>query len=130
MLKAVRAVFTAIAKDNMPLYNKVEDISLGINQGIRVLCDHWLAEADTISEGSEVESRGYSMHNCVHSWTVHVLNQEWDAEMGGLALKCVGSRVPKSNARNSWATRQRLIRHTARCWSFIVDGMADKDSRA
>jgi hypothetical protein len=26
------------------------------------------------------------MYSCVHSWTVHVLNQEWDANVARLAL--------------------------------------------
>jgi hypothetical protein len=34
------------------------------------------------------------MHGCIHSWTIHVLNQEWDYEMAEVALECVGAHVP------------------------------------
>jgi len=34
------------------------------------------------------------MHGYVHSWTIHVLNQEWDYEMAEVALECVGAHVP------------------------------------
>jgi len=59
---------------------------LGFNQAVRVMCNHGLAEVDRSSEASEVESKKYGMHTCVHSWTIHVLNQEWDPETAGLVL--------------------------------------------
>ncbi|KAF1814169.1 HET-domain-containing protein [Eremomyces bilateralis CBS 781.70] len=59
---------------------------MSFNNAIRVLCNHGLVEADSSSQ-ELVESRGYSMHSCVHSWTRHVLNQEWSQDMAKLALK-------------------------------------------
>jgi hypothetical protein len=75
-----------------------------------------------VQEDSGLRIEGYSMHSCVHSWTVHVLNQEWDSGMANLALECVGSHVPgQQRSANSWVTRRRLIAtHAARCWSFVV----------
>ena len=95
-----------------------------------MLCDHGLAEVDKSSAESGFESRGYSIHSCVQSWTTHVLNQEWDAGTARLALECVGSHVPDSNARNPWVTQRRLIRHAARCWSFVVNCMVGEDDIA
>lgn len=55
---------------------------LNFNAAIRELCDHALVAAtDT----------GYSMHSCVHSWTVHVVNREWDIDIALLATVCTKS---------------------------------------
>jgi len=105
----------------------IED-ELSFNQAIKALCGHGLAELDTSPE--ETESRAYSMHSCVHSWTIHVLNQEWDFGMARLALECVGSYVPDVIARKSEVTQRRLLRHAARCWQFVVDGMVSEDGVA
>ena len=67
---------------------------LGFNRAVRVLSDHGLVEVDMSSQ-ELIESRGYSIHGCVHSWTVYVLNQEWDYDLAKLALKFVGSHVPE-----------------------------------
>lgn len=43
---------------------------IAFSRVIRVLCEFALVEADC----SDADSRtGYSVHECVHSWTVHVL---------------------------------------------------------
>ena len=73
---------------------------LSFNKAVRVLCDYGLVEVDKSSERSDVESKGYGMHSCVHSWTEHVVNIEWDSEMAGLALKCVRRHVSNENSRN------------------------------
>jgi hypothetical protein len=78
--------------------------TLSFNQAMRVLCAHGLIAVNKFSEGSRVESQGYGMHSCVHSWTVHVVNQEWDSEMAEVALKCVGRHVLKKNAQHWWVT--------------------------
>jgi tetratricopeptide (TPR) repeat protein len=95
---------------------------LAFNQAVRVLCDHGLIEVDKLSEGSGVESQGYGMHSCVHSWTVHVVNTEWASEMAGIALECVARHVPNDDAQNSWVTQRRLMRHLSRCWGFVIEG--------
>jgi hypothetical protein len=38
----------------------------------------------------------------------HVLNQEWDVGMAGLALKCPDSHIPNIAVRRSWVTQRRL----------------------
>jgi tetratricopeptide (TPR) repeat protein len=99
----------------------VED-EFSFDQTMRVLCNYGLAEvAESLQE--LVESRGYSMHSCVHLWTIHVLNQEWDYEMANLALTCVGSHVPNEDALKFWVTQRRLLGHTARCWDLVSHGV-------
>ncbi|KAL9131006.1 MAG: hypothetical protein Q9217_000948 [Psora testacea] len=102
---------------------------LSFNQAVRVLCDHGLVEVDRSSEASEVELKGYGMHKCVHSWTIHVLNQEWDPETAGLVLECVGSHVPEENTHKPWVARRRLMRHAARCGGFVLNGTAENKGR-
>jgi tetratricopeptide (TPR) repeat protein len=69
------------------------------------------------------------MHSCVHSWTVHVLNQEWDADMAGLALECVSRHLPDNDQPNSVVIERRLMRHAGKIWGFIVDGRVDSNGR-
>src|SRR5579871_561231 len=101
---------------------------LSFNEAVRVLCNHGLIDVDKSFEGSG-ESQGYGMHSCVHSWTVHVVNQEWDSKMAEIALECVGRHVPEDNAQHSWLTQRRLLRHLSRCWGFIIDGRLDDDGK-
>ena len=100
---------------------------LGFNQAVRVLCDHGLVEVDKSSQGSGIESQGYGMHSCVHAWTVHVVNHEWESEMAKVALRCVGRHVPKNNSQHSLVAQRRLLRHLTRCWESIIDGRLDDD---
>jgi len=91
---------------------------LSFHSAVRVLSDHGLVEVDMSSQ-ELVESRGYSIHGCVHSWTIHVLNQEWNYDLAKAALKLVGSHIPKQDAVQPWLTQRRLLQHAARC-SYIV----------
>jgi tetratricopeptide (TPR) repeat protein len=102
---------------------------LSFNEAVTVLCDYGLIEVDNSSKGQVVESQGYSMHSCVHAWTVHVVNQEWDVDMAEVAMECIGRHVPENNAQHSWLTQRRLLRHLARCWGFIVNGRLDEDGK-
>ena len=109
--------------------HEITEDELCFTEAARVLCEHGLAEADKSSEESKSELNGYGMHSCVHSWTVHMLNQEWDNELASLALECIGRHVPQQNAPNFWITEQRLMGHATRCWKFIVDGRLDDNGK-
>ncbi|OCL02321.1 tetratricopeptide repeat domain-containing protein, partial [Glonium stellatum] len=100
---------------------------LSFDEAIRVLCDHALAEADVASGIDSMESRGYSMHSCVHSWTVHVLNDGWDHRMARLALNCIGSHVPDRERAKYWIIEQRLLRHAKRWLESIDHGFTNLD---
>jgi tetratricopeptide (TPR) repeat protein len=95
---------------------------LNFHAAAGVLSDHGLVEIETASQ-ELVESRGYSIHSCVHSWTIDVLNQEWDYDMARLALKCVGSHVPYTQDRKWWITQRRLLQHAFRCSYIVSKGM-------
>ena len=98
---------------------------LSFNEAVRVLCDYGLIDVDKSSEGNVVESQGYGMHSCVHSWTVFVLNNEWDKGLARLALTCVASEVPSIHEKDWWLSQQRLLRHVTRQDLYIVDNKVD-----
>ena len=108
---------------------RITEDELSFNQALRVLCDLGLVEVDKSLESSHIETKGYGMHSCVHSWTVHVVNQEWDAELADLALWCVGSHIPDEESQHCWAIRRRLLQHAGRCLGDIVDGRTDYNGR-
>ncbi|KAI0002828.1 hypothetical protein F4779DRAFT_602714 [Xylariaceae sp. FL0662B] len=103
---------------------------LSFTSAIRVLCDYGLVEAHaTVKE--QIESSGYSMHACVHAWTTHVLNQEWDYNLAKLAVRCVASHIWSHNScRYSptwWPNLQRTFRHVERCLSILFNSNAVDD---
>lgn len=102
---------------------------LSFSEVVRVLCNHGLIEVGKSLEGAVVESQGYGMHSCVHAWTIHVVNQEWDAEMAGVAVECVGRHVPEHTAQHSSMIQRQLLRHLTKCWGFIIDGRVDEDRK-
>ncbi|KAJ9635249.1 hypothetical protein H2199_008737 [Coniosporium tulheliwenetii] len=118
-------------KEGPEWFSKLTQDQLSFDEAVRVLCDHALVEPDATSgnksEESMGESMGYSMHSCVHSWTIHVLNREWDLGIAELALSCVGWHIPSSNRPKYWIIQQRLIRHANRCWHLISSGLAGAD---
>src|SRR6202046_4830960 len=92
------------------------------NGAVRVLSDYGLVEVDMSSQ-EQVESRGYSIHGCVHLWMVNVLNQEWDSDLAKLARKFVGLHVPRKNSTKWWLTQRRLLQHAARCSHAVLSRM-------
>ena len=109
------------SKDPEWIHELTKD-ELIFNGAVRVLSDHGFVEADMSSQ-ERVESRGYSIHGCVHSWIINILNQEWDSDLAKLALKSVGSHVPRKESANWWLTQQRLLQHAARCSHAVLNGM-------
>lgn len=102
---------------------------LSFDGAVRVLCDHGLVDADTSFRGDSIESPGYSMHSCVHSWTTHVINERWDVTMATLALTCVGRHVPRSSKQRYWVLEQRLMGHINHCSEYITSGLLDQDDK-
>ncbi|KAH7118698.1 hypothetical protein B0J13DRAFT_196969 [Dactylonectria estremocensis] len=86
---------------------------------MRILCSHGLVEADPPTTVQQAESRGYSVHGCVHSWMIHVLNREFDEDMVQTAIHCVASHIPRQDQREFWVTQRRLLAHADRCLETI-----------
>ncbi|KAH6714009.1 hypothetical protein BKA61DRAFT_656555 [Leptodontidium sp. MPI-SDFR-AT-0119] len=83
---------------------------LSFDSAVRVLSNHGLVEVATSSQES-TESKGYSIHGCVHSWTIHALNQKWDYDLARLAVKFVAAHVPgEKDTRCSHMFSKSLVR--------------------
>ncbi|KAK6436815.1 hypothetical protein LTR95_006995 [Oleoguttula sp. CCFEE 5521] len=101
------------------LRNLTEDLPVFI-KAMRLLCNYGLAEIDTSLPGN-TESGGYSIHACVHSWTIHVLNKQWDNTLAKFAVSAVVQHVPSQVAKEPWATQRRLLRHAERCSQYLPE---------
>ncbi|EDO03050.1 hypothetical protein SS1G_05528 [Sclerotinia sclerotiorum 1980 UF-70] len=99
---------------------------LNFNEAITLLCTFGLVDPDR-SPQQQVGARGYSIHSCVHSWIVFVLNKEWDKSLAHLALTCVASEVPDTNEKYWWLSQRRLLQHATRQAFFIEDAKVDID---
>jgi tetratricopeptide (TPR) repeat protein len=108
-------------------FSELTEDQLSFNQAIRVLCDHALVEANTVLEDVSVESRGYSMHSCVHSWTKHVVNDGWNSTMARIALSCIGLHVPYDDRPQYWVIQQRLVHHANWCHDFLSTVLVGQD---
>ncbi|KAH8587304.1 P-loop containing nucleoside triphosphate hydrolase protein [Bisporella sp. PMI_857] len=99
---------------------------LSFHDAVRILSDHGLVEVATSSE-QRIESNGYSIHGCVHSWTIHALNREWNFDLARLAIKSVGAHVPGEEDGRPWLMQRRLLQHAARCSYIVVKGLVADD---
>jgi tetratricopeptide (TPR) repeat protein len=99
---------------------------LSFDSTVRVLSNHGLVEVITTSE-EWPESKGYSIHGCVHSWTIHTLNQDWDFDLARLAVKFVGAHVPKKKDIKPWLMQRRLLQHAAKCSHMISTSLVVDD---
>ncbi|CAG8395624.1 unnamed protein product [Penicillium salamii] len=95
------------------------------HKSLRILCSHGLVEADPTTTLQRVESGGYSVHGCVHSWMMHVLNQGLDKSMAWTAVRCVARRVPSPDKHEFWLIQRRLIAHADRCVEIIRNEEVD-----
>ncbi|KAL5325418.1 hypothetical protein ACEPPN_006543 [Leptodophora sp. 'Broadleaf-Isolate-01'] len=102
---------------------------VSFHKAVRVLSNHGLVEVN-MSPQELIESRGYSIHGCVHSWTVHVLNREWDYGLARLAVKFVGSHVPGEQSVRPWLTQRRLLQHATRCSYMFINNLVTNDEIA
>ena len=100
-------------EDDNDWLRKLTEDELSFNETVRVLCSYGLVDPD-VSLHDQHGSRGYSMHSCVHSWTVFALNKEWDWGMARLALTCIASEIPSQDDEDWWVLQRRLLPHATR----------------
>jgi hypothetical protein len=92
---------------------KLTEDELSFNEAVRLLCEYGLVYTErSLRQASRPE--GYGVHSCVHSWTIYVLNGQWDKSLTRLALTCVASEVPSTNVDRWWLLQRRLLQHAAR----------------
>ncbi|KAI0107085.1 hypothetical protein GGR51DRAFT_517343 [Nemania sp. FL0031] len=92
--------------------NELTD-ELNFNQAIGALHNYGFVEP-YVSASDSVGSRGYSMHACVHSWTVSVLNKDPEDSLARATVACVAARVPSRNEDQFWSLQNRLLSHAAK----------------
>ncbi|KAL5326422.1 hypothetical protein ACEPPN_004107 [Leptodophora sp. 'Broadleaf-Isolate-01'] len=97
---------------------------LNFNEAVALLCSFGLVDLDGALK-QQFGSGGYSVHSCVHSWTVFVLNKEWDESFARLALRCVASKVPMRDETDSWMLQRRLLQHAVRQEQAILKDKVD-----
>ena len=115
-------------KDNGPQW--LQDLTatrLVFDQGMRMLCNHGLVEAHSVSSQNGAESNGYSVHGCVHSWMVYVLNAPNEKGLAELAMKCTSLHVPGQQVAEYWLIGRRLLPHADRCRQ-LLSGSENKGS--
>ncbi|KAK9850852.1 hypothetical protein MYU51_011447 [Penicillium brevicompactum] len=98
---------------------KLTDTALSFHTCLRLLCSHGLVEADRTTKPQCVESRGYSVHACVHSWMTHVLSHDVDKNMAWTAIECVAAHMPSHEKPQFWLIQRRLVAHADRCLDLL-----------
>ncbi|KAK1837689.1 NB-ARC and TPR domain protein, partial [Colletotrichum chrysophilum] len=94
---------------------EITEDELSFDLAMRLLCEHGLVEANPPAKETGRESRGYSVHQCVHAWMEHVLNTGVDKERAWTAMRCVASHIPSTDQHEFWSIQRRLLRHADQC---------------
>ena len=75
------------------------------NKAISILHNYSLLE---VSEGR------YSLHTCVHDWTLEYLNHKFDLEKCRIAIHCVATNVSDRSEAEYWVSNRRVLPHAHR----------------
>ena len=62
----------------------------------------------------EVRSGSYSLHTCVHDWTIEFLNRRFEQKLYQLAVRCIGQSVEQETEAEYWVKNRRLLQHIER----------------
>ncbi|KAI1317215.1 hypothetical protein F5Y16DRAFT_414646 [Xylariaceae sp. FL0255] len=87
---------------------------LNFNKAIGTLHNYGFVEPH-ISTSDSIGSRGYSMHACVHSWTIAVLNRDPENSLARAMVACVAAKAPSQNEHQFWSLQNRLLSHATKC---------------
>ncbi|KAH7010871.1 P-loop containing nucleoside triphosphate hydrolase protein [Microdochium trichocladiopsis] len=115
-------LFRASSEDGPAWMGQLSE-ELNFNDAMGVLHDYGLVEPTTMFQ----EPQGYSIHSCLHSWTIHILNEEWDSCLNKLAVESVASQVPSREEAEYWLLQKRLISHAIRSCSTVQESNCPTD---
>jgi len=62
----------------------------------------------------EIQAGNYSLHTCVHDWTMGFLNRIIDDKLCHLAIRCIGLSVQYDTEAEYWVVNRRLAQHVQR----------------
>ncbi|KAJ8126610.1 hypothetical protein O1611_g7025 [Lasiodiplodia mahajangana] len=100
---------------------------LSFSRTVRKLIEYGFVEINS-SVDDLIESRGYSVHSCVHSWMANVLNQEWSVDLARFAVACIASHAPGRDMDKWWVTQRRLLQHAGKYSIRILDEIIENDT--
>ena len=85
------------------------------------LQDYGFVEPHTFSDNL-IESRGYNIHSCLHSWTLNVLNERGNGPLLDDALLCLVSRIHTNRYSRQHLLNRRLLPHALVCSTLGQEG--------
>ena len=62
----------------------------------------------------EIRAGSYSLHTCVHDWTLEYLNRSFNDALCGLAIHCIAQSVKWDTEAKHWVVNRRLLQHVQR----------------
>jgi tetratricopeptide (TPR) repeat protein len=93
------------AKDQPLWWSEVVENRVRFDRAMAILHSYSLVEA---RPGS------YSLHACVHDWTLEYLNRDFNDELCVLAIHCIAQSVKNDTEANYWVVNRRLLQHAQR----------------
>ncbi|KAK5637702.1 hypothetical protein RRF57_013417 [Xylaria bambusicola] len=108
------------------IYEITKD-ELAFSHTVRKLSDFGLIEVNS-SMDEIIESRGYSVHSCVHSWMTNVLNQEWNVDLARFAVLCIASHIRSEESNKWWLTQRRILQHAEKYSGKLLDTIMERDT--
>lgn len=73
----------------------------------------------------EVSEGRYSLHTCVHDWTLEYLNHQLNAERCGIAIHCVAASVSWESEADYWVKNRCVLPHARRFRHVRSNGLID-----
>ena len=73
----------------------------------------------------EVGVGQYSLHTCVHDWTLEYLNYEFDQDRYRLAIHCVAVNVSWDDEAEYWVKNRRVLPHARRIQHIRIKAALD-----
>src|SRR5436190_17867006 len=98
-------LFQAGADDEISWWSEVVKSKARFNYAMSKLHDYSLVE---------IRAGSYSLHACVHDWTLEFLNRRFDADLYRLAVRCIGRSVQWDTEAEYWIENRRLRQHVQR----------------
>lgn len=95
----------AAAADTRAWWNTVLQSRTRFNQAMTTLHNYSLLE---------VSAGRYSLHTCVHDWTLEYLNEEFDVTRYQVAIQCVAVSVKYKSEAEYWVGNRRVLPHARR----------------
>ena len=78
--------------------------------------------------GDDVRAGNYSLHVCVHDWTLKFLTPIFNDNLCLLAVHCIGQSVQSDAEAEYWVGNRRLLQHVQRVEHDHVKGSIDWSS--